>query len=307
MPTAQILLGNLSYSNFIVQYWNRECLLVRGAAERYADLFSWSALDTIMSTQRFDFPRLRLVRKGKVIPPNEYFTTRTDRRGNPYVTHMSSAVAREMRDGAMLHVTMINDAWEPLSRFASGLEIDLTARVQINLHAAIARSKGFATHWDGHDVFVMQVAGTKAWRLYGSTEIAPLAVPPDKKHDPPTDMVREVVLQAGDMLYVPRGYWHAAEALEDTSLHLTCAAQYPNGLDFLGWLTKQLEAIPLARQDIPFAAFELADSPSTQRTKYAAELVGLLSREESSSSIDRFLKEYRSSLGQTNDFKLKGG
>jgi ribosomal protein L16 Arg81 hydroxylase len=300
------LLSPTPYEQFATHYWSQDCLLNKGSSSRFADLFEWASIEKILSTQRFDFPRLRLVRRGKVVPSHEYMAVRHDRRGTAYVTHVSQAVLREMQQGAMLHITAVNDAWEPLARFAAALELELTARVQVNLHAALARSKGFATHWDGHDVFVIQVAGKKAWRLFGFTEVAPLAVPPDQKRDPPKHLLREIVLEAGDMLYVPRGYWHAAEALDDISLHLTFAAQHPTGLEFLSWLTRQLETEAGLRQDVPFCRGAVSDTPIVRDEQYVAEMKSILDRKLQPSTVKQFLQEYRAGLGSTNHVQLDG-
>jgi hypothetical protein len=308
MPTAlERLLAPTACKDFVADYLGRECLFNKGPGTRFGDLFQWQAVERILSGQRFDFPRLRLVRRGKIIPSMEYMALRRDRRGNPYTCHVSRSVVREMRQGAMLHITAVNDAWEPLARFSAALELDLTARVQVNLHAALARSRGFATHWDGHDVFVIQVAGKKVWRLFGFTDVAPLAVSPDHKRNPPQHVSSEIVLEAGDMLYVPRGYWHAAEALDDISLHLTFAAQFPTGLDFLSWLASRLEGEVAFRQDVPFSQFECSGDADSYRAKYVTELKTTLGDKLHLSTLTEFLQEYRSSLGHTNEVQLDGG
>jgi ribosomal protein L16 Arg81 hydroxylase len=297
----------MTYSDFMAEYSGREYLVVKGQADRFADLFSWGNLETLLSTQRFDVPRLRLVRKGKLVPAATYIRASKDRRGAPYATHVSSAVAREMKNGAMLHLVAVNDAWEPLTSFAAALELELTASVQVNLHAALARSRGFSTHWDGHDVFVMQVAGKKAWRLFGFTEQAPRAVPPDQKGCAPTVLIREFTLDAGDMLYLPRGYWHAAEAIDDLSLHLTCAVQYPTGFDFLMWCVGRLADDVLARRDIPFNALQRAKQASRLSAhQYVAELFALVGHGHPERALGEFLDHYRSGLGHTNKFNIEG-
>lgn len=305
-PALDRLLSPTPYEEFVAHHWGHECLLAQGQAARFEDLFRWSSVERILSTQRFDFPRLRLVRRGKVVPSLEYMTLRHDRRGNSFVSHVSRAVVREMERGAMLHITAIQDTWEPLANFAAALELELNAHVQVNLHAALAKSKGFSTHWDGHDVFVIQVAGKKAWRLFGFTDAAPLAVPPDQKGSPPQRLIRELVLEAGDMLYVPRGYWHAAEALDEISLHLTFAAQYPTGLDFLSWAVARLASEPIAREDIPFCRFAASDNPLAQQTRYATDITAMLNARLQPATLQEFLEEYRLKLGHTNTATLEG-
>ena len=297
------LLGSTLYEDFMADYWGRECLLSKGEPARFGDLFSWSGLETLLGTQRFDFPRLRLVRKGKVIPAEGYMELKRDRRSNPYVAHVSAKISAEMSTGAMLHIAAVHDAWAPLAAFAAALEHDLGASVQVNLHAALARSRGFSTHWDGHDVFVVQVTGKKAWRLFGVTESAPLAVAPDQKGSAPQQHMKEVVLETGDMLYVPRGYWHSAEALDDVSLHLTFAVQYPNGIEFLQWLAEDLKTNVEFRRDISRFALTQNEGEKKYLDAIRQAIIATLTRD----GLEKFLQAYESKLGVTNQVQLDGG
>ena len=78
-----------------------------------------------------------------------------------------------------------------------------------------------------HDVFVLQVSGTKRWRIHAPVWDAPLRDQPwtDRRAavqraaaEPP---LIEAVLEPGDCLYLPRGFLHAATALGGVSTHLT--------------------------------------------------------------------------------------
>ena len=84
--------------------------------------------------------------------------------------------------------------------------------MQANAYYTPRGSQGFAVHHDTHDVLVLQVAGEKRWLLY-----EPLLELPLKhqrysqalgEHGEPTD---DLVLRAGDTLYLPRGWLHQAE------------------------------------------------------------------------------------------------
>ena len=78
-----------------------------------------------------------------------------------------------------------------------------------------------------HDVFVLQVSGRKHWRIHAPVVTDPLdnqnweksrdAVAAQAAGEP----VIDCVLEPGDALYLPRGTIHAAEALGETSIHLT--------------------------------------------------------------------------------------
>jgi hypothetical protein len=104
---------------------------------------------------------------------------------------------------------------------------DLGHPVQVNAYVTPPQSQGFSAHYDVHDVFVLQVAGQKRWTIHAPVRTAPLrdeawadrraAVEQAATGDP----LLEVTLRPGDALYLPRGFLHAAQALGDTSAHLT--------------------------------------------------------------------------------------
>ncbi len=298
------LIAPLDQRTFFLRYWGKEHLICRGKSDLHKSLFSWSALSDVLSTHRIEYPRLRLLRGGQLIPHEQYITDRVDRVGNPYSSQDSQAVAALMEAGAMLHITSIGETWKPLATFAGQLEQPLCGRVQVNLHAGLAKAKGFHTHWDGHDVFAVQINGRKRWRLFGITAEAPLAIPPEEKRGAPTHHIWEGVLEPGDMLYLPRGYWHATQFIDDASLHLTFAVQHPTSIDFIQWLLKYLAENAAVRRDIPAAIFELSDIGGQTRDTYIQELGALLLNAISHESLTRFLMEYRATLGRVNHIQL---
>lgn len=305
LSTAQsslrALIGTTTPTQFHSSYWGKGYLISEGQPDRFQSLFSWSALSEILSTNRFEFPRLRLLRGGRVVPPEQYIERKVDRRGNAYLTHRASAVQALLEEGAMLHITSIGETWQPIALFAADLERELGARVQVNLHAGYSGSRGFHTHWDGHDVYAAQVDGQKKWRLFGFTERSPLAVPPDEKHGAPDLAIWEGVLNVGQMLYLPRGYWHATQYVDAPSLHLTFAVQHAMGLDFLRWVLDRLELEPALRDNIPF----IADLDSnSEADPYISAVRDVTFRMLSSDTLRRYLAEYRSTLGGLNHLNL---
>jgi len=76
-------------------------------------------------------------------------------------------------------------------------------------------------------VFVLQVAGTKRWRVRPPVHPSPLRDQPWTDHREAiaraaqTTPELEVELAPGDTLYLPRGWLHSATALGEVSTHLT--------------------------------------------------------------------------------------
>eukprot|EP00892_Ulva_mutabilis_P012077 jgi/Ulvmu1/9241/UM005_0341.1 len=116
-----------------------------------------------------------------------------------------------------------------VARLLAPLEELLQCPLGCNAYLTPPSSQGFAPHFDDVDVYVLQAEGRKRWRVY-----APLpghALPRYSSRDFVESEVGacmlDVVLAPGDLLYLPRGTIHQAEALPGAaSLHLTVSADY---------------------------------------------------------------------------------
>ena len=122
-----------------------------------------------------------------------------------------------------------------------------------------AADQGFATHYDVHDVFVLQVAGEKRWRIHAPVLAAPAARP---ALDRPAGRGRgraaaeepliDTVLRPGDALYLPAGFLHAAEALGETERDTSPSASTPGpAAHLLAELVRSLQAVEALREPLP--------------------------------------------------------
>jgi len=98
----------------------------------------------------------------------------------------------------------------------------------------VAKAQGAKPHYDTHDVFVLQVAGSKSWTIYGTPVESPLA---GQDFDAAVHALGAVTLQfelhAGDVAYIPRGVAHDARSSEDVSLHITAGILRSTWADLL--------------------------------------------------------------------------
>ena len=141
-----------------------------------------------------------------------------------------------LRDGATLVLDAVDELHAPITQLAESLESVFRVRIQVNAYAGWRTSHGFDLHWDDHDVFILQIAGRKNWKIYGMTRKYPLTrdvEPATRKPDTP---LWEGMLEDGGLLYIPRGWWHVATPLDEPTLHLTVSGlNNPNGADLLSW------------------------------------------------------------------------
>jgi ribosomal protein L16 Arg81 hydroxylase len=101
---------------------------------------------------------------------------------------------------------------------------ELSAAFQVNAYLSPPGAQGFDTHVDTHDVFVLQVAGTKQWTVYGPTVELPLRTSRFRPAAGTGSPLFVPELRPGDAMYIPRGFPHHAASLDATSLHLTVGA-----------------------------------------------------------------------------------
>jgi bifunctional lysine-specific demethylase and histidyl-hydroxylase NO66 len=130
-------------------------------------------------------------------------------------------------EGSTVVLQGLHRLWPPLIEFADSLAADLGHPTQVNAYITPPSSRGFSPHYDVHDVFVLQVAGEKHWRIHAPVHPDPLRTQPWNDHAAEVaaaatgEPVIDAVLRPGDALYLPRGYLHAATALGAISAHLT--------------------------------------------------------------------------------------
>ena len=95
-----------------------------------------------------------------------------------------------------------------------------------NLYCSFGGVQAFASHFDPHEVFAVHCEGEKVWRIYENRADAPLAMETGDTPQREIDRLKgpvlmEVRMRPGDLLYIPRGYFHDALASSDASLHVT--------------------------------------------------------------------------------------
>lgn len=238
---------------FLDRSWGRAPLHRPGADPRaFADLFSLDDVDRIVASSSPRLPAFRLVRDGAPLDPSRYARTATV--GGQRVPGMGdpARIFDEHRRGATIVFQGLQRSCPPITRFCRSLELDLTHAVQANAYVTPAGARGLGVHYDTHDVFVLQLAGTKAWTIHPPVLADPLPSQPWKgtaaDAGPP---ILSVELAAGDCLYVPRGFLHAARAQEALSAHLTIGVVTTTWHDVLRDLVAGAADEPELRRALP--------------------------------------------------------
>ncbi len=127
-----------------------------------------------------------------------------------------------------------------LAQFCNRIQARLGFFAQANAYFTPPNAQGFAIHYDTHDTLIAQIEGSKDWTIYEPVVPLPLDLQPFSaaRHDGALGTPRTVRLDAGDSLYVPRGYPHHATSAERRSLHLTFALSPTRVVDLLEALVR---------------------------------------------------------------------
>jgi ribosomal protein L16 Arg81 hydroxylase len=204
-------------------------------------------------------------------------------------------VMEHVRNGSTLILTQLQESVESLADVCRDLEAVFNCHVQTNIYLTPPGKQGFKPHFDGHDVLVFQLKGTKAWTLFSNRYELPFKGERfDSNQHEPGDVVDEFDLNAGDFLYLPKGVMHQAPNKGDEpSLHITI------GLIQKNWTDLILEAVsevainhPEFRQPLP-PGFARADFDVESARPTFERLKEILSKDlDFEGALDYFAGEF---------------
>ncbi|MDZ7679677.1 MAG: cupin domain-containing protein [Acidimicrobiales bacterium] len=295
------LLSPVPVEDFLVDGYGCRPFLVRGDPDRYEGLFPWSRLNTLIRERHLDWFRstedgvvsadaITLSRQGRIrhspsvdrTVDGEYSIDRSRSRQLDPVR-----LNHELRSGSTLLVRHLDKVHEPLARLAEGLERDLDEPIMVRAFATWKAVQGFGPHCDRYDTLVMQLEGTKQWRLFGPDPLRPLMGDGDHSGMGEAETQDELVLEPGDLLYVPQGWWHEAVTVDTPCLHLTADVYQRSGVDLVNWVTRNLARHPEFRADLP------PESDPVARAAHLDRLRHLALADWDDAVVDRFLADTR--------------
>jgi bifunctional lysine-specific demethylase and histidyl-hydroxylase NO66 len=273
----------LGPDEFGATYWSVRPLLSPAASlpADFADLFSADAVDELISRRGLRTPFLRLASQGSVLGTGRF--TRSGGLGAGVADQVADdKVLAEFAAGATLVLQGLHRTWPPLVDFAQQLSTDLGHPVQVNAYVTPASNRGFDPHYDVHDVLVLQIAGQKRWTINEPVFEHPLADQPWTEHresvaaQASSAPVIDTVLTPGDALYLPRGWLHSAQALGETTIHLTVGIHATTRYDVLKALVDAAADTAELRASLPLGVDP--DDPQTLQADLEATVKALTER-----------------------------
>jgi ribosomal protein L16 Arg81 hydroxylase len=249
----ELTLGPVDPARFFADHWERRPLVVdRDDPERFLHILGPRDVERLVCETGIRAPAFRLVKDGAQLPLADYTEDIPWRPGSFSGTAVVERLADEFARGATLVLQGLHLHWPPAALYCRSLEATLGRPVQANAYLTPSTARGFAVHHDTHDVLVLQVSGRKRWRLYEPVLELPL------KHQrwsqelgDPGPPIEELTLDAGQTLYLPRGWPHEATTSDEESLHLTIGMHPTTRIDALRMALDSCAEDPEFRRSLP--------------------------------------------------------
>ncbi|WP_405358926.1 cupin domain-containing protein [Kitasatospora sp. NBC_00085] len=205
---------------FFGQHWERTPVIVTDhPADAFADLMTLQDFDRILTEGPVAVQTLHAVNASRALPAEQLVHYRGNG-GGPLAD--PGKVLDAFAAGATLVLHGLHRWWPPLRRICQELSSVLSHRVVADAYLTPPGQTGHLRHYDTHDLFTLQIAGSKHWRIEDPTVPLPLS----SQHNTPERLGPSTVhfdgvLRAGTSMYLPRGHLHTVSSRTDTSLHIT--------------------------------------------------------------------------------------
>ena len=219
VPTFAELAG--SEEEFFSAYFGQAPLYRPGALEGDPrQILSIADMDEILHCEAIRPPHFGVTSNGGPMLPPAYTAMTRVQGANVTDTVVPERVYELFRTGATLIWTSINHFRPNLRALTRTLAEKFAAESGVTAFLTPAGLRGINPHHDPGDTFVVQLEGTKHWKLWKPPAVRRGDFQAHKLEEL-GEPVLEVSLRPGDVLYLPWGTPHMAAAQEQVSLHLS--------------------------------------------------------------------------------------
>jgi 50S ribosomal protein L16 3-hydroxylase len=259
--TLEQLFSGYPLERFIDQFLHRLPFALPNAAEPFCSWGQGEILNDILKAPDNDV---------MVVRANEQYTGDLPR---------DSTEARVLSEkGYTVLVRHVERHHSGIAKLADEFSRVFCAPVDAHIYATPSNQYGFSWHYDAEDVFILQLTGEKTYGLRKNTVNPwPLeeALPHDMQYGRELMPLMQVKLNAGDMLYIPCGYWHRGVVGEssETAISLAIGVMSRSAVDVFDKLRPRILDSILWRQRLPVV---IGDAPTTNVVDLYSTLLDML-------------------------------
>jgi ribosomal protein L16 Arg81 hydroxylase len=283
--TLEELVAPMAKRGFLSMLRQRELTFLPAShPDRFRALMDWQAL--VGQLERGEHPRgladIRVVKESNAVHPERWMAKSKTGIGKQIDI---AKIEEFMADGYSLVVTPIQSYVPALAKLCEDIRAELSENIKIGVVVTTGTCGAFKLHFDPEDIIILQVQGTKRWKIYGPPVSNPVIGIPKPPPPPETEPLFDDVLRPGDLLFLPAGNWHHCENGPDRSLHLGIFCIAPTFLHVLKGFLSQFMAEEMFR--VPLTRFENDEELAQLEARAKARLIEKIQRLE----VKDFLSE----------------
>lgn len=294
------LLAPLAREDFTRDIQGTKPVHVAGSPDKFAFAMSWDILNGLLDQSAlWTTHSLQLALDRAVVPAADYALDGVGRDGKPARMVDFERVRALVGRGASIVLNEVETLTPGMKKIAEALGRDPGGKVQANLYCSWQRRQAFAVHFDTHDVFALQIAGEKLWRVYQRHFRDPVNHPAFKRldqtfheaHKGPVQL--EVMMRPGDLLYIPRGFYHDALAESDAAVHLSYSVVPMIGLDVISILFEYAVMDEVFRAGLPNPPSRGAAALDEHLMRMAGRMREMLRDPKVRVRLDQLIRDFR--------------
>jgi hypothetical protein len=282
---------------FFKEYFSRKPLLRRNeATHNPRDILSSADLDDLLHQQYMRLPYVRVIRGGTYAPDKSYVrTVRLQDRLIPDCV-APERVYEHFQSGATIQFNSVNHFLPNLRGLADMFAEKFRVPCDIISFLSPAGGQGTGVHHDPTDLVVIQLEGTKAWKLWGRPQTrgpSHASFAPGQLGNP----ALEFTLAPGDVLYMPYNTPHLATSCNEMSLHLSVTVRPRTWGELLIGLVHELMANDPGFAEIPRLSEDSLDEQALGLKQRIGTLAGHLALVEPEKLVRTLMDAGRTTEG----------
>lgn len=210
---------SISKKAFFKKYFEKAILhLKRNDKNYYNELLNIEDYDSIITSFPLDKNNIRLSRDGDILPINNVLSNNSN---FEYISN--EKIIDEYLNGTTIVLEKFQRYKYEANLLCKQIQHEFNCAVNINSYLTPPNSHGFGFHFDKHSVIILQIHGSKKWFVDDKPyEKFPIhGITYTDLSDYKSETMKEIVLNAGDLLYIPRGCVHKAVCQDTNSIHFS--------------------------------------------------------------------------------------
>jgi hypothetical protein len=227
--------------------------LGKGAIRNISAFYSFKEFETLINQTGIWTPdRLQVLLDNKPVPQNELFVSQQVTGGTRPALN-TRVLIDALGRGSSVILNDVADLSSGITKIRNFLSNWTAGKLDCNLYYSQKDHQAFPVHYDVHDVFAIQVGGTKHWQVFEKGAEHPINHPrftstrlsnPENLQNSP---ILDFEFEPGDIVYIPSGYFHHATCRKGRSLHLSFGLVEMIGLDVISMAFEQAIEEPFFR------------------------------------------------------------